>query len=432
MPRAPFVDDEFDISPGGAAATPLAAVAEAVAKAAAEAGAAASGAAVAAATDAAAAAAAAAAAPPAPAPGLLGALSRVPQTVWLVLAGVLYYLVNLYYNQNALLYHPTVPGLPFKRPSDNPAPYNSPAGFGLAHEEVFLRAADGVRLHAWLVHADADASRAARLPTVLFFHANAGNVGFRLPLAKALVDAVRCNVFMLEYRGYGASDGTPSEEGLALDARAAVEWARERGARGALDARKLFLFGQSLGGAVAVRCASELPAEQLAGVILENTFTSIGDMVDKLMPVVAPLKRWLQRITWDSDARIGAVEAPLLFIGGQKDELVHPAMMRRLHDLAVRAVERTFVPVPDGTHNDSWLKGGESLLRAVRAFMERALKRRGLEFGDAGWPARAPAPAPAGGAAAQPQAPPAARPRAPARGKYDVRDPEMPELRDEM
>jgi len=381
---------EFDAEFGP---TPLAAAAAATASASAAASASALPAAAAAGAAAAAASGAASPAPsplpPAPSPyALVRFLQGVPQLVWVVLIGGAYYLSNLYFNQDAILYHPTAPGLPFRRPSENPPPYHSPAAFGLAFEDVALVARDGVRLHAWFVRAPAAAPAPA--PTLVFFHANAGNIGFRLPLAKALVEGLGCNFLMLEYRGYGNSEGAPGEEGIALDADAAMDWVAARaaasaaapdgGGAGAVDARAVFLFGQSLGGAVAVRCAATRAPGEVAGVILENTFTSIADMVDRLMPLVAPLKRWLLRIRWASVDLIGRVEAPFLFVGGQKDELVAPEMMRRLHAAAARAAFRVFFAVEDGTHNDTFLKGGTRWLAHVKDFIARAMRRRGLEW----------------------------------------------------
>jgi hypothetical protein len=217
----PSLDDEFGSTP-----SPLASVAAAAASATAAAASAAS----------ASASASASAASPSPSPSpspyaLVRFVSSVPQIVWVVLVGVAYYLGNLYVNQDSVLYHPTVPGLPFRRPASNPPPYHSPAAFGLAFEDVALVARDGVRLHAWFVRAPAGAPAPA--PTLVFFHANAGNIGFRLPLAKALVVGLGCNMLMLEYRGYGNSEGVPGEEGIALDAEAAMDWVRARAASGA-------------------------------------------------------------------------------------------------------------------------------------------------------------------------------------------------------
>ena len=109
---------------------------------------------------------------------LRGALGVVPTFVWLAAAGFSYMLFQLYANQNSLLYYPVIPNAPFKRPSDNPPPWNSPAGWGLRFEDVFLPTPDGETLHAWMCFAPEGVDSKAA-PTIIFCHANAGNMGFR-------------------------------------------------------------------------------------------------------------------------------------------------------------------------------------------------------------------------------------------------------------
>jgi fermentation-respiration switch protein FrsA (DUF1100 family) len=304
--------------------------------------------------------------PPPPA-GVLGLLSSIPTFVWVVLFGITFYLYNLYINQEAVLYHPVIPGLSGKTTETNPDPYKSPAShpWNLDFENVSLKAADGVKLHAWMIKAGVEPAKA---PTIVFFHANAGNIGFRLPLAKSFVEGINCNVFMLEYRGYGNSDGTPSEDGIILDASAAMQWISESAKAGKLDASKVFLFGQSLGGAVAIQTAVYHP-HAIAGVILENTFTSISDLVDRLMPFVAPFKKYLLRLKWESINYIADIKVPIFFIAGQRDEIVHPSLMRALKEKATGSVKTTWFEVSDGTHNDSFIKGGGKLLLSLKTFI---------------------------------------------------------------
>jgi len=305
-------------------------------------------------------------APPA-ATGVLGLLSSVPTFVWVVIFGVTFYLYNLWANQESVLYHPIIPGLPYKTTESNPDPYKSPAShpWNLDFENVSLKAADGVKLHAWMIKAPEESTKA---PTIVFFHANAGNIGFRLPLAKSFVEGINCNVFMLEYRGYGNSDGTPSEDGIILDASAAMQWVAKSANEGRLDAKKVFLFGQSLGGAVAIQTAVNHP-HAIAGVILENTFTSISDLVDRLMPFVAPFKQYLLRLKWTSIDYIADIKVPIFFIAGQRDEIVHPSLMRALREKATGTVKATWFSVEEGTHNDAFIKGGGQLLLALKSFV---------------------------------------------------------------
>ena len=220
-------------------------------------------------------------------------LGHVPTLVWLAAGAFGWFCYQLYVHQDSLLYHPSIaiPGraAPLKRVDDNPPPYTSPADWGLQHDSLMLTAADGVRIHAWFVHAPPPTAKsdAPSAPTVVFFHANAGNMGLRLPNVKLLVDSLQANVLIFDYRGYGNSEGSPSERGLELDADAVMD---HLAGRTDIDRAKVVFFGRSLGGAVAIRTAVNRPTE-VAVLVLENTFTSISDMVDHVMPLVAKA-RW--------------------------------------------------------------------------------------------------------------------------------------------
>ena len=92
----------------------------------------------------------------------------------------------------------------------------------------------------------------------------------------------------------------------------------------------------------------------MRGVIIENSFTSIGEMVDHLMPLVAPFKKWIQKIFWPSIDRVGDITAPMCFISGLKDEIVPKHHCKRLHDAAVKAKFKVFHEFPEGNHNETW------------------------------------------------------------------------------
>ena len=109
------------------------------------------------------------------------------------------------------------------------------------------------------------------------FHGNAGNIGHRVPIAKVLEENIGCNVLMLEYRGYGLSTGDPNEEGINIDAQTALDYIRQQKET---QSGKIIVFGQSLGGAVAIQLvAKNQEAGDIVGLVLENTFTSIRDMI---------------------------------------------------------------------------------------------------------------------------------------------------------
>jgi abhydrolase domain-containing protein 13 len=145
------------------------------------------------------------------------------------------------------------------------------------YEELSLRTPDEISLHAYLVRPDN--AQFDRKVTVLFFHGNAGNIGHRLPIAKILAEDLGCNVFFLEYRGYGLSSGEPNEKGLNIDAQTALDYIR---GRKDLQSTKIVVFGQSLGGAVAINLVEKnQEAGDIAGLILENTFLSIRTLIPR-------------------------------------------------------------------------------------------------------------------------------------------------------
>ncbi|KXS17753.1 alpha/beta-hydrolase [Gonapodya prolifera JEL478] len=169
--------------------------------------------------------------------------------------------------------------------------------------------------------------------TIVFFHANAGNVGHRLPIFAFLPRLLRPapNVLMLSYRGYGLSEGTPSEDGIVRDADAAVEYVR---GHPWLRESAVVVYGQSIGGAVALRTAARHP-DVIRGVILENTFASLPTLVPHVLPLLRPLAGLLPSLlydTWQSHAALTSIPAstPVLFLSGSRDELVPQSQMKTL------------------------------------------------------------------------------------------------------
>ncbi|GMH89618.1 hypothetical protein TrVE_jg9225 [Triparma verrucosa] len=271
----------------------------------------------------------------------------------------------LYFKQDNLLYHPSIQNLPLS-PKQNPANFRSPLEYGIPFEDVKIPCVDSVSIHAWLLlHPD---SLTKRRPTIVFFHGNAGNIGFRLPNAHQMYQQ-GWNVMQVEYRGFGDSDQVaPSEEGLKRDAEASINWIMNHGQ---IDKGRVFLFGRSLGGAVAFHLARycEVNSISLAGVIVENTFLSIAKMVDTLMPLIAPLKPLVLRIGWDNEELAPQIKVPILFLSGGRDELVPPFHMKRLYELSTQSAKAVFHLVRDGTHNDTWQRGGRSYWEAFSAFV---------------------------------------------------------------
>jgi fermentation-respiration switch protein FrsA (DUF1100 family) len=239
-----------------------------------------------------------------------------------IYCGVLLLLLRL---ENALLY---------------PAP-KYPAGDWTAnylpHEDVNFASADGTKLHGWLVeHSEPRA-------VVLYCHGNGDCVGYLGPYLQQLRDRHKVTVFAFDYRGYGKSEGTPSEAGILADGTAAQAWLADRFN---LKPSDVVLMGRSLGGCVAVNLAAHNGAR---GLILQNTTTSIPEAAAALywfLPV-----KWLMRNRYDSLGIISRYSGPLLISHGTADTLVPYRLGRRLFE-AASSSNKQFFTIEGGGHND--------------------------------------------------------------------------------
>ena len=225
-------------------------------------------------------------------------------------------------------------------------------------EEVTLRTDDGLVLGAWFVPA-----RGPVRATVLVFNGNAGNRAHRAPLARGLADRGYA-VLLFDYRGFGGNPGTPSEDGLIRDARAAR---RHLASRTGVDPARVALFGESLGAAVAVASAAEDPP---AALVLRSPFTSMEAMARLHYPFL-PVRRLL-RDRYPSVERIASVRCPLLVVAGDRDGIVPPEESRALYEAAPSAHKRWLL-VRGASHNDPALLYGARMLDAVAAFLGETL-----------------------------------------------------------
>lgn len=235
----------------------------------------------------------------------------------------------------------------------------SPAALGVAADPLFLVTEDGVRIHSfWLAAPGADRA-------VLFLHGNAGSAWHRLENA-ALLAALGTHVLLLDYRGYGESEGRPSEAGIHADARAGL---RHLVTDLGIPERRVVLFGRSLGGAVAVELAVD---RSLAGVILESTFSSLADLGRRLF---GPPGAWFAQGRFDSMARIRRVRAPLLFFHGDADDIVDPSLGRRLFEGATSP--KAFESLRGAGHNDTVGVGGTPYLTRIHRFLDEVAPPEG-------------------------------------------------------
>lgn len=228
-----------------------------------------------------------------------------------------------------------------------------PEGWGLAHEEVWVAAADGVRLHGWHLPAPSGST------LLLFCHGNAGNISHRLDNIERLL-RVGISVYIFDYRGYGLSEGSPSEKGLYLDAEAAQAWAAEKASAAG---QRLVVFGRSLGGVAAVHLAAR---GGCAGAILESTFTNLGAMAREHYPLPL-LPGWLAG-RFDSLGRIGGLRCPVLFVHGDRDDIVPYRLGQELYAAAPGPKE--FLTIDGAGHNDTYHVGGQAYFERLRDFCE--------------------------------------------------------------
>jgi hypothetical protein len=230
----------------------------------------------------------------------------------------------------------------------------SPGDLGLDYRDLFLTADDKVRVHGWFVPAP------GATITLLIFHGNAGNISHRLEWIQ-LLHELNCHVLIIDYRGYGKSEGSPFEQGLYLDARAAYRWwIREQDGPG----QQLVVVGESLGGCVAVDLAAETNP---AGLILQSTFTSARDMARTIFPL--GLLQPLTGIRFDSASKITRIRCPKLVIHGSRDEIVPFGLGMKLYESALPP--KTFYEVRGAGHNDLVWTGGTEYSRRLREFLSQ-------------------------------------------------------------
>nr|CAG4648086.1 EOG090X09ZU [Moina brachiata]SVE93142.1 EOG090X09ZU [Moina brachiata] len=250
----------------------------------------------------------------------------------------------VYHAGDKMLYHPD-------NPPNSRIFVPAPRILSLPFESVHFKSLDSTKLHGYLILQP----QPLECPTVLFFHGNAGNIGHRLPNAKGLFKHLHANVFLVEYRGYGLSDGCPSESGLYKDAQAALNYLL---LRQDIDHSRIIVFGRSLGGGVAVELAHKPSnSDKIACLVIENSFTSIPEMAKQLIPWkgIKYLPLWFHKNKFDSKKKVSGIRCPVIFISGLCDQLVPPSMMLDLYNHC--GSERKYLmQIPNGDHNGTWTK----------------------------------------------------------------------------
>lgn len=252
-------------------------------------------------------------------------------------------LLLLYTQQSGIIHQPDTPGRELVA---------TPATIGVEWDEVWLEASDGIALHGWyLPGSNADS------PTLLFFHGNAGNISHRLD-SLALFHALGAATLIIDYRGYGRSEGAPSEAGLYRDATAAWDYlVAERG----VPPERIVAFGRSLGGAMAAHVAAE---REVGGLVLESAFTSLPALASEHYPVF-PV-RWLTRFEYPTRAFLERASAPVLIIHSPDDELIPYHHGRALYEAA--SGPKRFLAI-EGGHNTGYMASREDYKAGLADFL---------------------------------------------------------------
>jgi uncharacterized protein len=228
----------------------------------------------------------------------------------------------------------------------------TPDQASMDYEDVYFQTSDGVKLNGWFVPAGTPKG------TILIFHGNAGNISHRLDTI-AIFHNLGYNVMIIDYRGYGLSEGSPGEQGTYRDAEAAWKYlTRKR----KLDPGRIVIFGRSLGGAVAAWLAVE---KHSAGLILESTITSVanrGAELYKFLPV-----RLLARINYDTLGRIDKLRCPLLVIHSPDDEVVPFHHGKQLFEAAKEP--KRFEEI-SGSHNEGFRNSGTLYTDILSEFLD--------------------------------------------------------------
>lgn len=233
---------------------------------------------------------------------------------------------------------------------------STPADWGTAYEDVRLTTEDGIALHGWLI--PAARGRTAPPSTLLFFHGNAGNISHRRD-SIAIFNDLGLDVLIIDYRGFGRSEGSVSERGLYRDAAAAWRWLTQT--RG-IPPEEIAVFGRSLGGAVATQLAART---EPAALIVESGFDDLGSLAQEHYPLLARLVPL--RYRFPAAQHMAAVRCPVLVLHSPDDRIVPDRLGRRL--FAAALAPKTFVDLRGG-HNDGFLRSQPQYQKSLAGFLD--------------------------------------------------------------
>lgn len=256
--------------------------------------------------------------------------------------------IYVYYIQSSLIYYPNMPGRSLTA---------TPEAIGLSYQDIEIVTEDNIKLHGWFIpNNNAEG-------TVLFFHGNAGNISHRLESID-IFNRMNLNVFILDYRGYGQSEGKTTEKGTYLDAQAA--WYHLVNTQG-IRPQQIIIFGRSLGASVAAWLASRHTA---AGLIIESGFTSVPSIGQRLYPFL-PI-RLLTHFKYDTQRYVKNISCPVIVAHSKEDEIIP---FQEGTDIFNAAQEPKYFLKMRGGHNDAFITTGSAYIDALSSFINNALKK---------------------------------------------------------
>jgi fermentation-respiration switch protein FrsA (DUF1100 family) len=228
----------------------------------------------------------------------------------------------------------------------------TPDEWDLPYQPVQIKSTDHVKLSAWYIpHPEAN-------KTVLFFHGNGGNISHRGD-SIYIFHKLKMNVLIIDYPGYGESEGIPSEDGLYQSANSAWQYLiKDKN----IKPKNIIIYGRSLGGAVAIDLASRVKA---GGLILESTFSSVADIVKMAFPVMSNFI--YLRYSFDSLSKINKVKYPVLLIHSPDDEIIPFELGQKL--FAAVQSEKKFLQI-EGGHNDGFMQSISSYMQTLRSYFQ--------------------------------------------------------------
>ncbi len=224
-------------------------------------------------------------------------------------------------------------------------------------DSFYIKSRDGTLLHAHFykyptkgrysyVKDSKNTGKSAEgtVPTILFFHGTSGNIGHRVGYTHTLTSICQCNVMLINCRGYGLSEGHAHSQGIREDSQAALDFLYDQSSSLNVDVNKIFVLGQSMGGAIAIDLAMR-NLGKIKGMVIDNTFTRISDLIPEVLPPFSHLRDYLTE-DWDS---LGAIEAArgnqkfphALFLIGDRDELINSKNGKMLYEAAVKSTAGT-------------------------------------------------------------------------------------------